>query len=96
MACGEAFAGGTSTVSMPGLVVLCRLPLSARSGPVLLTSPLVFVRLALTSGSAQLEDSRIHLMKACLSAVLASFGEPSTVKDWDAGLASACSCLYMR
>ena len=43
--------------------------------------PLVFVRLALTSGSAQLEDSRIHLIKACLSAVLASFGKPSTVKD---------------
>ena len=39
-----------------------------------------------------LEDLRMHLMKA----VLASFGKPSTVEDWDACLASACSCLYMR
>ena len=46
--------------------------------------------------SVQLEDSRIHLIKVCLSAVLVSFGKPSIVKDWDACLASAYSCLYMR
>ena len=46
--------------------------------------------------SVQLEDSRIYLIKACLSAVLVFFGKSSIVKDWDACLASACSCLYMR
>ena len=63
---------------------------------VLLISPQVFVKLALTSGSLHSGDSRIHLMNACLSAGVASLGNPSSVKEREACFASSWSLLYTR
>ena len=63
---------------------------------VLLISPLVLVKLVLTSVSVHSDDSKSHLVNAYLSVVLASRGNPSKVKERDACFASSCNRLYRR